>query len=590
MTCKPPCLSYRSFYLLVSLLAVGYVGNASSQTYFDHMSERRSKTVEQLRRALTTNDLRLREERVKKAIAGLRHVGDLRQALELKEWNDEDLDIARRDLDRRLRGEVLSRFQTEVRRAIQTGNPSAILAVTTMLGEMGTKVRGMGATGIAATAFAPDLAKLTKSDNGRIREEAANALGTIHPDPRVAVPALSAMLRNETSVGGRLAAARALASMVRVAAELAHQRGIGGIDPLQAEYINVAATIIPEAGRALEDSVTEVRLHGLEAFRQAGILLTEVIPDPFPERDLPAPDELKKLLDADQQKIKPVVDALVKESAGLQRAIADPTDAIALRARRALEEIAEARLKLLRRRAQLPIPPQEGAEGQTADAIFAIIAANVKALGKGLEHPDVRIRLASLDILEAVADTPGQPLGDFAVAAVPALSIGLEDSNRFVRWQAIRILGKLGPVDGRAEGLEGLIRMLHDDDLDLQVAAANTLAAYGPLARPAISALGNAVERGDPEMRIAAMETMQAIGSDAELAKQTVPILIHALQHDDARVRATAAQTLGEYGEHARTAEPALMKARQDSDPEVREAAADALLNILVPPKKRQLK
>jgi len=54
----------------------------------------------------------------------------------------------------------------------------------------------------------------------------------------------------------------------------------------------------------------------------------------------------------------------------------------------------------------------------------------------------------------------------------------LSDSSRFVRWAAVRSLGRTGPVDV-PEAVPALARLLRDQDLSVRQAAATTLERYG---------------------------------------------------------------------------------------------------------------
>ena len=65
--------------------------------------------------------------------------------------------------------------------------------------------------------------------------------------------------------------------------------------------------------------------------------------------------------------------------------------------------------------------------------------------------------------------------------------------------------------------------------------------------------------------------------------KDTVSVLIQALQDRDKGVRADATYVLGAIGESAKDAVPALTLAFQDLDPEVRQYAAEALMQIGTP-------
>ena len=70
-----------------------------------------------------------------------------------------------------------------------------------------------------------------------------------------------------------------------------------------------------------------------------------------------------------------------------------------------------------------------------------------------------------------------------AAPALPALVTALRDSDRFIRWSAVRTLGKIGPSAGLPAQPE-LIRVLLDPDGDLREAAATALSRLRSEPRP----------------------------------------------------------------------------------------------------------
>jgi len=64
----------------------------------------------------------------------------------------------------------------------------------------------------------------------------------------------------------------------------------------------------------------------------------------------------------------------------------------------------------------------------------------------------------------------------------------------------------------------------------------------GPRPRRGLAEMIRAINTGDPEMRVAAIQTLESIGPEA---KPAVPALIAALSHEDPRVQRAAAEALG---------------------------------------------
>ena len=185
-----------------------------------------------------------------------------------------------------------------------------------------------------------------------------------------------------------------------------------------------------------------------------------------------------------------------------------------------------------------------------------------------LSDPDVRVRRAAVDLLETL-DREAAPAAGKLVQA-------LADPDRFVRWSAARVLGKLAPAEPTMV-VPGLTRLLNETDLDVRISAAQSIAQYGPAAKLAVPALTSKVTVGDPESRVAAIHALQSIGKDSEMA---IPAVTLALGHGDLRVRMAAAEFLGQLGPMARSAVGALRVAMLDEKLEVRSAAGDALLDL----------
>src|SRR5206468_4030118 len=123
---------------------------------------------------------------------------------------------------------------------------------------------------------------------------------------------------------------------------------------------------------------------------------------------------------------------------------------------------------------------QPPAPAPAEDYLLQVQREAFPALTALLREPDPRLRLAALDVIES--------LGPDAAQTAPAVTAALRDCNRFVRWAAARALNRMSPT-GAAAAMPGLVRLLADPDLDVDLAAAATLERYGPDARTALPAL-----------------------------------------------------------------------------------------------------
>jgi HEAT repeat protein len=583
-------LHIRINWFAAVMAAVGLAGPAFGQGY-------PGDPVEALRAALKTPLLEASREEIDsrrnllaKRIEDLRTVGELRRALLLDAWQDEQ-QVA--DVDREARTRVATRLQQALRATMEKGDATGRLAAATMIGEMGTTIRGGGRSGFARS-FTQDLAKLLKDENPRVVAAAARALSNINPDPKVATSALLSLFESK-DVSLRRAAAAGLGNLVRKATASIPAKGtsITDIAATPADVVQVGVAVAPAAGKCLSDSDAGVRRLSADALHQTAAALGDLLPsqEGRPTATLSAPERraLEPLAELETN-TQPLLRALGAQGPALARALEDSDPIVRLLVRRTLEDMAIDRLRFLQRPSGPPGPPPVGllpagpvnekeppllASGEeseppevTADPLLKGLRSALPGLAAGLKDPDVRIRLASLDVLEE--------MGPDAASVATAVIDATHDQNLFVRWAAARTIGKMGPVKVDRSVTE-LARLISDTDIDVRAIAARGLERYGPAAKAAVPALTRADNVGDTENRIGVLRALQGIGRDAQSA---VPAISRALSHSDYRVRRTAAEVLGRFGPLAKSAEPALRQALSDSEAEVRLAASDALLSI----------
>lgn len=602
--------------------------------------------------AKTPGDLKERRDALDKMANELPNA-DLRAALALDSWKDLDKVEAVAAVDGPVRGKLVTRFTEWLSGVLDKTGPesnTAKLAGITMLGEMGISVRGVGEkkTPLAAR-LTSSLVRLLDDPDPRVRQAAARTLGKIMPgdakgdkkgdegsDPEPATAGLGKLLRSKNP-GDREAAAEALATMLRVLLPVAMSKTSSqSVDVTRAESLRLGTLVAQEAAKALTDPDPLVRQNCLDALQSAAALLGEL--GEVLARDLPPPgrppteEERAKLkqyyaeIQAAVREVKPLADALTGSVKGVAWNLNDMASAVVrLRASQVLMEMGYTRLRLLPRdvstapgKVPLPAPgksAQRRSDGlQLADARrLSLVQAEkpepvddplkpgleeaVPALAKRLQDPEPQIRLAALEALIA--------MGPLAKAAAPAAIQALNDSNNFVRWAAVRLLGKIGTAadaDARVAAVGGLVKSLSDPDLDVRKAAVAALGQYGQATAAAVPALSEHIEFGDArirayvlswppafgstrssseytdaDLRLSAIRTVQAAATDATAAT-AVRALAAALTDPDARVRRAAAEALAHFGGYAKSATAALQRALDDPEPDVRRAAADALL------------
>jgi HEAT repeat protein len=364
-------------------------------------------------------------------------------------------------------------------------------------------------------------------------------------------------------------------------------RRTSGIETSREEVVAVAQAALPLAGRGIADKDPLTRRASLEVIQAAATGLTDLIVDPSlmvrSEEELPPPgrkltldeqqvvDKVSKALREEWQAVLPLVRALVDQTAPVTRALADSDQAVCQTACEALETLAATRLRLNRQAVAAARFSQPGAKEKLFDDLLQpALRGAVPGLVSLLSHKEVPLRLAALYVLETLEGE--------AAPATDALIKALQDENPFVRWGAVRALGKIAPI-GADKAVVPLAKLLDDDNGDVRITTVAALTQFGPAAKTAAPALGKvATGAEEPEMRVAALQALAAIGPDAQPA---VADMAKALTASEKNVRTAAAEALGKLGPSAKGARDALLKALNDPDAEVRLAAGEALLNIL---------
>ncbi len=415
---------------------------------------------------------------------------------------------------------------------------------------------------------APELAKLVRDPDARVRRAAVEALGQTRAAGAIAGPALAEALRDR-SVRLRVAAAEAVAAHALSAAEESKVQLRPG-DRLHGwqRFIEDAPELLKPLDAALRDADGEVRRAGLRALTQLTATLDNV--GQISAADLAGPPQ-QAALDALKKGLLPVVqgyEALMPALVENLRA-----EALAAPAAKVVEDLI---------RLSQPVqakPTTRGAlanpivqpEGMTAAGLLqGALRKLVPALAGAVKSANDQVQLAAMEALEM--------LGADAAGAVSDLTSALTDGNPFVRWAAARTLGKVGRAE--PEAIRGLARLLRDEDLDVRSAAAISLGQFGERGAPAAADLSQAVAQGDPDLQTNAIRSLRSLGG---AANEGVPALRSALKSPETRVRRAAAELLGDIGPPARTAVPGLEALLNDPESDVRQAAGQAILKIITP-------
>jgi HEAT repeat protein len=542
----------------------------------------------------------------------------------------------------KLHPRIVEKFAAEVNRLVSNGAPQDQAALAVMLGEDAVFARSLKNEGMlyltALEQQIPQMVKLSQSQgqgNRIVREKAAVALAQLRAPAKDLAAAVKGLLDKDGSdVAARRQAFRALVLPFEVAAPrtlanspTAMQYTPGDFTVYTNETRKLldeqAPVFLPFLVRGLKDSDRDVRQASINALRDiASIMLVPLQPPPRLSKD--AFDfgiRLRPMIDV-LKRSQPLVEQLTDNASALIEAAADPEPSIRLQALAMLNDLAECRNRIRGWREHIegvpPSPPgpakapaEEAATQQRPNAppvlqepsakadkksTFAVSAVreaaqakpddkqaiggrltpalklSLNVLAKNLSDPIRDIRLAALDVLEALGPDANAP------ETLPALIKALNDPDKFVRWNTIRIFNRFGPIEPRRV-VPALVAILKTQDGDGDVAKilGPTISAYGADAAPAVPNLIKAITVGEPDARIAFMQTFTFIGADAAPA---LPTVITVLKDHNPHLRQAAAETLGAFGRLAAKAEPDLAALIDDENPEVRKAVSEALLRI----------
>ncbi len=488
-----------------------------------------------------------REDRaaaLQQRVEELRSFDELRRALLLREWRDGGDDPATAIENRKYREIIAGRVVQCLRQGLRHKDEGTQLEALRLMGTLEGSVCGPDGEPPARVLTA-DVLALLRDGTGAVRLSAARTLGRIGPDAVSAAPALGGLLR-DPDPGLRTAAAESLNGIVDVATRrAAASADVPVTNAVREDAIRTACAVIPTAAPGLGDGQVVVRRRCVEVVARSAALLAELVPPVTPIQDADGWPAYQRTIHEEGTAVAPLVALLKAHASWLARAAGDVDPEVRLLARKALAETAEARWRLIRRSSSVLAAPENRTVAECQEQALTFLRDDllmqglreaIPALTTGVDDPDVRVRRATLDVLEAMAEG--------AVSAVPALALALSDRDRFVRWAAARSLGKVHPP--RPETVvPALAALLGDTDLDLRLTAAASLREYGPQARTAVPALLTMSRSNDAELRAAAIRTLESVGSDDASA---LAVLNAALNDNDRRVRQLAEQALGRLG------------------------------------------
>jgi HEAT repeat protein len=166
-----------------------------------------------------------------------------------------------------------------------------------------------------------------------------------------------------------------------------------------------------------------------------------------------------------------------------------------------------------------PLPDLEARRQQVYDQLHALGQASVPALARALRDPDPEMRRDVAVALDVVGGgwwqfSDGGPKLDLR-PALPALLVGLQDSDPGVRSWVAQDIGDIGP--SAAKAVPQLRSLLHNPEPESRGAACNALGAIGSAARDALPDLRGALGDSSPEVRQSARAAITSISRAAAL-------------------------------------------------------------------------
>jgi HEAT repeat protein len=382
-----------------------------------------------------------------------------------------------------------------------------------VLGDEQTAEAVVGILARIGAEAVPALTSALENDDAKVRHNACLALREIGEPARDAARALGKALKGKDPQLRRGAAA-ALAKT------------------------GAAAGVVGDLTDALQDAKdSELRAHAARALAKIGPKAQAAIPVLVVMLGNDASDQARASaaaalglvidsLDVPKDALAALRQALQDSKAGVREEAAVALGTLKVQPKGVVKDLTQA----LRQEKN----PKARAGMAWALGQFAESAASAAPVLAGLlKDKEPAPRLAAVEALAAIGDV-----------ALATLADALRSTHEDVRRAALAALAKSSAA-GAEEAVPALTAALKSEDLQVREGAIVILGKLGSAAKSAVSALGNALEDPDHNLRVKAAEALGKIG------KPAVPALAKALKSDNETVRSLAAHGLGDAGEAA---------------------------------------
>jgi HEAT repeat protein len=350
------------------------------------------------------------------------------------------------------------------------------------------------------------------------------------------------------------------------------QAHLQGQRPLAAQV----GDLLQLAANACGYSDEETRRRGLRAIETVANAVQQRFLSAFlPEKrtEIETPAEAQLIADFLRETLLP---RLAQIAPALKSGLSSADPFTRLQAARTASEIAlmgERFRNLLSFAGRAPAKGEATPGGKYIDVIRGVLPDVIQRL----RDPLPGVRLAAAETAESAGPRAWPFRAELAAAA--------QDRDPIVRWVIARALGRILPEDSSdaAVPVAALVGQVHDPDIDVRTNALRSLQRYGSRAVGAIDAVIENINRGDVDVRVVAVDTLEWIvaeGAKTSDVERAVAALADGVRTGDPRVQRQAADALGRLGPAAKSALPVLREAERDPEPDLRRKASKAILFI----------
>lgn len=420
--------------------------------------EEESNSLEKLAKALQIpgSPPQKRDQAVLEAVGEISAPLDCWKAASLGDWREFHPDGSLALADREAKNKLLGKFREGLSKAAQAAtqeeNDSLLELVMTICKEERLSVGDKPFSAVCAQVLHQNFWK----GDLDIRVARIRAYGILCPPQAEGLKVFSTLIADQ-ELRIRRAAMDGLAYWIEAVGPGRESRDNTSVSRLKAQA-HLCMQVLPISKQTLSNESPEIRKRGVAQVMISCLCLVAMISDPNGKVPLDAVDNRAQDIKDERilaEKLGTVIDSLRPQVLTLLR---DADMETRLHAHEVVEAMA------LGRKAW---KSQAAAHGLSEGEKYAIQLTMVpRELGISLGDSNYRVRRIAMDTLEL--------LGSDSLQVTPKIISALDDSDRFVRWAAVRALGEMGaPV--RENAIPKLTQMMQDQDGDVRKAAVHAV-------------------------------------------------------------------------------------------------------------------